>query len=101
MDEGLSPLRTFFNQLNLSWLASIKVPPDGLGKDLVVDVLSQPITRAHMCEGRENNFCQLHTSWLILLGLSAVIRGLNAHGRKLIPNPHSEEKDSTNCIFHG
>jgi hypothetical protein len=54
-----------------------------------------------MCEGRENNFCQLHISWLALLRLSAVVRGIEVAGRKLIPNPHAEEKDSTNCIFHG
>lgn len=76
------------------------VPPNGLGKDLVTDVLLQPTTRAHACEGRENNFWQLHTSWLTLLRLSAVVRGVEVPGRKLIPNPHSKEKDSTNCIFH-
>jgi hypothetical protein len=91
----------FFSQLNLSWLTSITVPPNGLGKDLVTDVLSQPTTREHMCEGRENNFCQLHISWLALLRLSAVVRGIEVAGRKLIPNAHSEEKDSTNCILHG
>jgi len=80
---------------------SILVPPNGLGKDLVTDVLSQPTTRAHACEVRENNFCQLHTSWLTLLGLSAVVGGIGVPGCKLIPNPHVEEKDSPNCIFHG
>jgi len=37
-------------------------------------------------EGRENNFHQSHTSWLTLPGLSAVVRGLDVPGRKLIPN---------------
>jgi hypothetical protein len=35
------------------------------------------------------------------VGLSVVIRGLNVPGCKPVPNPHCEEKDSTNCIFHG
>jgi hypothetical protein len=54
-----------------------------------------------VCEARENNFCQLHISWLALLRLSAVVPGIEVAGRKLIPNPHSEEKDSTNWILHG
>lgn len=36
-----------------------------------------------MCEVRENNFCQLHTSWLTSLGLPAVVRGLDVTGRRL------------------
>jgi hypothetical protein len=32
------------------------VPPNGFGKDLVTDVLSQLTIQAHVCEGRENNF---------------------------------------------
>jgi hypothetical protein len=66
--------------LNLSWLTSITVPLNGLGKDLVTDVLSQPTNREHVCEGRENNFCQLHISWLALLRLSAEVRGIEGPG---------------------
>lgn len=76
----------FFSQLNLSWLTSILVPPRGPGKDLVADALSRPTTRAHGCERRENNFCQLHTSWLTSLGLSALVRGSDVSGCILIPN---------------
>ena len=36
-----------------------------------------------MCEVRENNFCQLHTSWLTSLGLPAVVRGLDVTGRRV------------------
>jgi hypothetical protein len=65
----------------------------------VTDVLSQPTTREHVCEGRENNFCQLHISWLALLRLSAVVRGIEVAGRKFIPNSHSEEKISPIAYF--
>ena len=47
----------------------------------MADALSPPTTRAHVCEMRENNFCQLHTSWLTSLGPSAVVRGLDLPGR--------------------
>src|SRR5258708_9928520 len=90
----------FFSQLNLSWLTSILVPPPGPRKDLAAGGLSQATTQAHVCERRENNFCQSHTSWLTLLGLSAIIRGLRVPGCKVIPNPNAE-KNSTNCILHG
>lgn len=57
----------------------------GRGKDLVEGAVSLPMTRAHLSEGRENNFCQSHTSWLTSLGLSAVVRGIDVPGRKVIP----------------
>src|SRR6266568_5014634 len=57
-----------FGQSNLSWLASSMVPLHGRGKDLVAGTASLPMARAHLSEGRENNFCQSHTSWLTSLG---------------------------------
>jgi hypothetical protein len=76
----------FLSQLDLSWLTSTLVLLHGLGKDFATDALSQLTTRAHVCEGRENNFRQLHTSWLTSLGLSAVVRGLDVSEPNLIPD---------------
>jgi len=94
LKEGLSEIAQrstlatyeFFSQLNHSWLTSILVPSHGPRKDLVADALSRPTTGAHVYEERENNFCQLRTSWLTSLGLSAVVRGLDMPGCILSPN---------------
>lgn len=46
----------------------------------MADALSPATTRAPECKVREDNFCQLHTSWLTSLGLPAVVRGLDVTG---------------------
>jgi len=58
-----------------------------------------PTTRVHVCEGRENDFHQLHTSWLTLLWFFAVIRGLDVPGRKLIPNRTPRQQISPMAYF--
>jgi len=45
-----------------------RVPSHGPRKDLAADALLPPTTRERRREARENNFRQLHTSWLTLLG---------------------------------
>src|SRR5258708_35770988 len=76
------------------------VPLHGRGKDLVAGTASLPTTRVHLSEGRENNFCQSHTSWLtrwdFLLRYGHRRAGAKSHSKQ-----HSEEKNFTNRIFHG
>ena len=66
--------------------------PNGFGKDFAAGGLSRPTTQAHVCEGREENFCQSHDSWLTLPLLSAVVRGSDVPGRELIPNRTPRKK---------
>src|SRR5467141_4313934 len=88
-----------FGQSNLSWLTSIMFPLHGPGKDLAAGAVSLPTTRVHLSEGRENNFCQSHTSWLTSLGLSAVVRGIDVPGRKVIPHRTPRKRISPIAYF--
>src|SRR5258707_7390093 len=88
-----------FGQSNLSWLASSMVPLHGRGKDLVAGTASLPMARAHLSKGRENNFCQSHTSWLTSLGLSAAVRGIDVPRRKVIPHRTPRKRISPIAYF--
>ncbi len=91
LTEGLSDIvrrgtltgYKFFGQLNLSWLTSVLVHPHVPRKGFVANAHSPLTARTHVCEVGENNFCQLHTSWLTSLGLPAVVRGLDVTGRRV------------------
>ena len=75
-------------------MANLDLVPSarGPGKDFAAGGLSQPTTQAHVCEGREETFCQSHDSWLTLLRLSALVRGSDVPWRELIPNRTPREK---------
>jgi hypothetical protein len=77
------------------------VPPNGFGKDLVTDVLSQLTIQAHVCEERENNFLPI-AYFMANFGGALGCHARVKHGRvQTHSKPARQEKDSATCIFHG
>lgn len=90
----------FFSQLNLSWLTSIFVARRGLRKNLTAGAFPQLTNRTYVRELRENNFRQLPSSWLTLLGFP-VYEKLERARAQTQSEPHTEENDLTNFVLHG